>query len=68
MQLESKLNELNTLVDTLQSADVSIDLSIKTYEKIVKLSEKTLLELQKNEDKVAILNTKATNLINSQPT
>lgn len=64
MSLEKQLTELEALTEEMQSSDITIDASIKTYEKIVKLSEKTLTLLNKNQEKVETLTEKATQLIN----
>ena len=52
MEFEKKIKELENIVEKLGSGDLSLEDSLKFYEKGVKLSQECSHQLNKSEEKV----------------
>ena len=55
INFEKSLNELETLVETMEDGELSLEDSLKMFEKGVKLTRECQLALQEAEQKVAVL-------------
>ncbi len=58
---EESLNELESLVETLERGDLSLDESLKTFERGVELTRICQQSLQKAEQKIQLLSEKNSN-------
>tara|TARA_A100001015_G_C14377881_1_gene476828 strand:- start:285 stop:491 length:207 start_codon:yes stop_codon:yes gene_type:complete len=66
-KLEKNIQELEIMLNTLESGDITLDDAIKTYEKGIKLAKDTFQTLDNKESKITSLQNSAKTLLNETP-